>query len=227
MSNDAEFREEETNCVLGPIHKQRWIYSCSKQLLDRVIYAYGQRDQLDYTLFRPFNWLGPKLDRLNEQKEGSSRVVTQFISNILYHHEIKLVNKGQQRRSFTYIDDGIDALIRIIENKDGQASQRIFNIGNPRNDVSILELAHLIVELVKEYPRYRHLAESVKIVNVDPLEHYGPGYQDLGFRVPSIDNARRYLGWEPKIDLRTALKKTLDYHLGQPKEVLAEDTKAA
>ena len=112
MSNDAEFNEDTTNCVLGPIHKQRWIYSCSKQLLDRVIYAYGEKEGLNYTLFRPFNWLGPKLDRLDEQKEGSSRAVTQFISNILYHGEIKLVGGGQQRRSFTYIDDGVDALIK-------------------------------------------------------------------------------------------------------------------
>jgi nucleoside-diphosphate-sugar epimerase len=223
MSNEPEFREEETNCVLGPIHKQRWIYSCSKQLLDRVIYAYGDKEGLNYTLFRPFNWLGPKLDRLNEQKEGSSRVVTQFISNILYHGEIKLVAGGQQRRSFTYIDDGIDALIRIIENKDSQANHRIFNIGNPNNDVSITELANLIVELFKEYPKYRALAEKVKITQVDPLEHFGQGYQDLGFRVPSIENARQYLGWEPKTNLRTALKKTLDYHLGHPEEALESE----
>lgn len=220
MSNDAEFNENTTNCVLGPIHKQRWIYSCSKQLLDRVIYAYGEKEGLNYTLFRPFNWLGPKLDRLDEQKEGSSRAVTQFISNILYHGEIKLVGGGQQRRSFTYIDDGVDALIRIIENKDDQANRRIFNIGNPNNDVTISELAHLVVELFKEYPLHRSLAEKTKIIEVDPTAHFGKGYQDLGFRVPSIENARNYLGWEPKVDLRTALKKTLDYHLGHPEEML-------
>ena len=220
MSNDTEFNEDTTNCVLGPIHKQRWIYSCSKQLLDRVIYAYGEKEGLSYTLFRPFNWLGPKLDRLDEQKEGSSRAVTQFISNILYHGEIKLVGGGQQRRSFTYIDDGVDALIRIIENKDDQANRRIFNIGNPNNDVTISELAHLVVELFKEYPLHRSLAENTQIIEVDPTTHFGQGYQDLGFRVPSIENARTYLGWEPKVSLRTALKKTLDYHLGHPEEML-------
>ena len=62
MSSDASFDEENSNLVLGPIHKQRWIYSCSKQLLDRVIYAYGQQQGLHFTLFRPFNWIGPKLD---------------------------------------------------------------------------------------------------------------------------------------------------------------------
>jgi len=55
MSPDAELDEETTNMVYGPIEKQRWIYACSKQLLDRVIYAYGVRDHVDYTLFRPLN----------------------------------------------------------------------------------------------------------------------------------------------------------------------------
>ena len=71
MSHDKEFDEETTNLVLGPIHKQRWIYSCSKQLLDRVIYAYGIHENLDYTLFRPFNWLGPKMDDVFSEKEGA------------------------------------------------------------------------------------------------------------------------------------------------------------
>ena len=117
--------------IYGPINKQRWIYAASKQLLDRVIYAYGVRDNLDYTLFRPFNFIGPNLDNVEEPKEGSSRVFTQFLSNVLYRRPIKLVDGGSQKRSFTYIDDAIEALLTILENKDGCASRRIFNIGNP------------------------------------------------------------------------------------------------
>jgi nucleoside-diphosphate-sugar epimerase len=226
MSQEEEFNEESTALVLGPIHKQRWIYSCSKQMMDRVIYAYGE-EGLDYTLFRPFNWLGPKLDRLNAEKEGSSRVVTQFISNILYHQEIRLVDGGKQRRSFTYIDDGIEALMRIIENKDGLASRRIFNVGNPKNDLSIEELAYKLVDLVKTYPQYKEIADAVKIIKVDANTHYGAGYQDLGFRVPSIENAKKYLGWEPQVDIEEALRRTLDYHLiGQGRDKRL-DTQAA
>ncbi|WP_052046103.1 bifunctional UDP-4-keto-pentose/UDP-xylose synthase [Candidatus Paracaedibacter symbiosus] len=215
MCPDTEFNEETSPFVLGPTHKQRWIYSCSKQMMDRVIYAYGEQDNLDYTLFRPFNWLGPKLDRLDAKKGASSRVVTQFISNILYHGEIHLVDNGNQRRSFTYIDDGIDALIKIIENKGKVASQKIFNIGNPNNDISVKELAETLVRLVKEYPHHCHLAEAVKIVNTSAQEYYGAGYQDLGFRVPSIENAKTHLNWIPKVDLETALRHTLDHHLGK------------
>lgn len=226
MSTESEFNEETTSLVLGPIHKQRWIYSCAKQMMDRVIYAYGE-EGLDYTLFRPFNWLGPKLDRLNAQKEGSSRVVTQFISNILYHGEIRLVDGGAQRRSFTYIDDGIEVLMRIIENKDGCANRRIFNIGNPRNDYSIGELATKLVDLAKTYPRYKERAEKVKIISVDSQKHYGTGYQDLGFRVPSIANAKTHLGWEPKYGMEEALRLTLDYYLEGAGQDQICDTQAA
>src|SRR5262249_12290835 len=75
MCPDGEFDEEVSPLVYGPIHKQRWIYSCSKQLLDRVIYAYGQSEKLRFTLFRPFNWIGPNLDNIDAPKEGSSRVL--------------------------------------------------------------------------------------------------------------------------------------------------------
>lgn len=220
MSPDPEFNEENTNLVLGPIHKQRWIYSCSKQLLDRVIFAYGMKDGLKFTLFRPFNWIGPKLDNILEPKEGSSRVLTQFIGNILRGKDIQLVDGGAQRRSFTYIDDGVDALMRIIENKNGCADGRIFNIGNPKNDMSVRELAETVIALVKTYPKYAALAETTRLVTVNSGDYYGKGYQDILTRVPSIKNAEQHLGWKPTTDFKTALRKTLDYHLGRPSQEL-------
>ncbi len=129
---------------------------------------------------------------------------------------------GEQRRSFTYIDDGIDALIRIIENKDGCADSRIFNIGNPKNDMSIRELAETTVALIKTYPKYASLAEKTKLVVTQSETYYGKGYQDILTRVPSIKNAQKYLGWSPKVDFETALRKTLDYHLGRPSQELGE-----
>src|SRR5215471_5688771 len=96
MSSDAVLDEESSPLVYGPVNKQRWIYAASKQLLDRVIYAYGVRDNFDYTLFRPFNFIGPNLDNPEEPKEGSSRVFTQFLSNVLYKRPIKLVDGGRQ-----------------------------------------------------------------------------------------------------------------------------------
>jgi nucleoside-diphosphate-sugar epimerase len=214
MCEDMEFNEETSNLVLGPIEKERWIYSCSKQLLDRIIYAYGKHHGLKFTLFRPFNWIGPKQDNVYEPKEGSSRVVSQFISNIIHGLDIQLVNGGMQRRSFTFLDDGIECLLKIIENKDGCAEGQIFNIGNPNNDLSIKELAIKLLAMAKKYPRFAAQAEKIKIIEVDSNNYYGSGYQDISSRVPSISNAQQHLNWTPKTDLTTALQRTLDYYLG-------------
>src|SRR4051812_8647612 len=213
MCPDRELNESTSPLVYGPIERQRWIYACSKQLLDRVIYAYGVRDNVDYTLFRPFNWIGPKLDDVFEPKEGSSRLFTQFISNVIFKKPLQLVDGGRQGRSFTYIDDGVDALLRIIENKRGRASRQIFNLGNPRNNVSVAELAKLIIAAFKSYPDYREHAAKAKTVVVPSAKYFGKYYQDIQRRVPSIVHAKRQLGWSPKVNLAQAIQRTLDYHL--------------
>jgi len=213
MSTDSVLHEETSSLVYGPVNKQRWIYAASKQLLDRVIYAYGVRDNFDYTLFRPFNFIGPNLDNVDEPKEGSSRVFTQFLSNIMYRRPILLVDGGEQKRSFTYIDDAIDCLLRIIENPKGVASRRIFNIGNPANCVSIRELAHLMIEAAKEFPQLRERAEAAQVNEVTSGQYYGKYYQDIQIRVPAVDAALEDLGWAPSTDLRTAIRSTIDYYV--------------
>jgi len=218
MSPDREFDEETSPLMLGPISKERWIYSCAKQMLDRVIYAYGNHEGLEYTLFRPFNWIGPKLDSISTAKEGSSRVLTQFLYNILAGEPIQLVDGGAQRRSFTFVEDGIDCLMRIIENKDGKASGGIFNIGNPTNDLSVRELAEKLIALVKEYPAYRDKAEACRIIEVTSDSFYGKGYQDMLNRVPSVNNAEKRLGWKPVTGIDEALRKTLDFYLIEERE---------
>lgn len=214
MCSDQEYDEENSNCVTGPIGKQRWIYSCSKQMLDRVIYAYGQRDGLQFTLFRPFNWIGSRLDDIYNENNGSSRVVTQFLSNILHSKPINLVDGGNQIRCFTDIADAIDALVKIIENKDGCANQQIFNIGNPYNELSIKDLAYMIVDLAKGYDKIRSLAEKIEIRELQAAEYYGKSYQDVQRRVPSIKKAEHILGWKPTVSTKDSIKKIMDYYFG-------------
>ncbi|MBM4275744.1 MAG: bifunctional UDP-4-keto-pentose/UDP-xylose synthase [Deltaproteobacteria bacterium] len=217
MCADPEFSEDDSTLVLGPIHKQRWIYSCSKQLLDRVIWAYGQEGKLQFSMIRPFNWIGPKLDDLDAAKEGSSRVVTQFILNLLQREPIKLVDGGFQKRCFTYVEDGIDALMAIIQNPGGIADGQIFNIGNPDNEASVKELAYLLRDLFVQHPDHRHDGVYSEIVETRHEDYYGKGYQDIVSRKPSIEKARQLLGWEPKTDLGTSLKITLDAFLEEAK----------
>ena len=210
MSPEEEFHPFKTNFVLGPISKPRWIYSCAKQLMDRVIAAYGQQHGLRYTLFRPFNWIGSGLDNLHAHKEGSSRVVTQFLGHILRGEEIKLVDGGLARRSFTDISDGISALVKIIENRDGVADGQIYNIGNPANDMSVKELAHTLLELALQYPEFEAKARETRIVDVSARDYYGEGFQDIKSRVPFIENTCQDLDWSPQVDLPSALHKILD-----------------
>jgi len=209
MCKDDFFDEEESHLVTGPIHKERWIYASSKQLLDRIIYAYGKHQQLNYTLFRPFNWYGPRLDNIFNPKPNASRVLTQFIGNILRGEDLLLVGGGIQKRSFTYIDDAMDALLKIIENKNHCANQKIFNIGNPDAIISIYSLAELLLSFLKDYPHY----QKPSLRNVPAVEMYGEGYQDIPQRKPNIVRAQKYLNWQPRTGLNEGLQKMLAYYL--------------
>ena len=214
MSRDKAFDPETSELVLGPINQPRWIYSCSKQLMDRVIHAYGMEQGLDYTLFRPFNWIGSGLDSINTAKEGSSRVITQFLGHIVRGEPIKLVDGGRQKRAFTYIDDGIDALIKIIANKNEVASGQIYNIGNPRNNYSVKDLADMMLKLALSYPEYQPTARKVKMVVTTADKYYGKGYQDVQNRVPKITNTMRDLDWRPRVNMQRALKNIFDAYRG-------------
>jgi len=210
---DAEFDENESNLVYGPIRMSRWIYACSKQLMDRVIAAYGQERGLRYTCFRPFNWIGPKLDDIDAAKEGSSRVVTQFVFDLLRGEPIQLVDGGNQGRCFTYLDDGIAGLMAIIENRGGKCDGEIINLGNPDNDCSVRELAERLAAIYErrrgQIPGY----VAPRIESVSAEAYFGTGYQDILTRKPSIENARRLLGWQPQVGLDEALERTFDSFL--------------
>ena len=221
MCSDAEFDPARSDLVLGPINKPRWIYSCAKQLMDRVIHAYGQQDGLDYTLFRPFNWIGAGLDSINTANEGSSRVITQFLGHIVRGEPIQLVDGGTQKRAFTYIDDGIGALMKIIDNRAGIASGKIYNIGNPANNYSVRELAQRMLALALTYPEYRESAAATTIIETTAADYYGSGYQDVQNRVPKIDNTRADLDWEPKVGMDEALRRIFDAYRGHVAEARA------
>jgi nucleoside-diphosphate-sugar epimerase len=123
---------------------------------------------------------------------------------------IKLVDGGRQKRAFTYIDDGIDALMKIIDNRGGVASGKIYNVGNPKNNYSVKELAEMMLKLAREYPEYRDNAKKVKLVRTTAAQYYGKGYQDVQNRVPRIADTMKDLGWKPRVDMREALKLIFD-----------------
>ena len=210
MCRDEQFDPDTSELVVGPINKQRWIYSCAKQLMDRVIWGYGMEEGLNFTLFRPFNWIGAGLDSIHTPKEGSSRVLTQFFGHIVRGENISLVDGGHQKRAFTYIEDGINALMRIIANEGGIASGKIYNIGNPVNNYSIRELAEMMLKLAAEYPEYAESAKKVQLVETTSAAYYGQGYQDVQNRVPQITNTCEELKWQPMTSMPTTLRNIFD-----------------
>lgn len=213
MCEDETFDEDNSKLVQGPIRMQRWIYSCCKQLLDRVIWAHGRQEGLRFTLFRPFNWIGPRLDSLTSARVGSSRVITQFILNLVEGNPIQLIDSGCQQRSFTDVSDGVECLFRIIENKDGICDGKIINIGNPENELSIKELAEMLVEKFHQHPLHTNFPPFAGFREIESGTYYGVGYQDVQKRTPSIKNAQRYLDWTPKVGLEQAVETTLDFFL--------------
>lgn len=223
MCSDPEFDEQHSNFVLGPIQKQRWIYSCCKQMLDRVIWAYGAKEGLQFTLFRPFNWIGPKLDSLHAARIGSSRVLTQFILNLVEGSPIQLVDGGKQKRCFTDIQDGIDCLVKIIENKNGSSNGRIFNIGNPNNEFSMQQIADILREKFAAHALRSHFPPDAGVQHVEARVFYGSGYQDVQHRLPSIRQARTILGWEPKVPFAQSVGETLDYFLNDVVKCTTEE----
>jgi len=222
MCQDSKFDEDTSNLVVGPINKQRWIYSTSKQLLDRVIWAYGQKG-LNFTLFRPFNWMGPRLDRLDSARIGSSRAITQLILNLVEGTPIRLFDGGEQKRCFTDIADGVEALARIIDNRNDACNGQIINIGNPDNEASIRQLGEELLRQFDAHPLRHNFPPFAGFRDVESKAFYGAGYQDVSHRKPSIDNAKRLLDWTPTVEMSETIGNTLDFFLREAMLEIADN----
>ncbi len=126
---------------------------------------------------------------------------------------IKLIDGGKQKRCFTDIRDGIEALYRIIENAGNRCDGEIINIGNPENEASIEELGEMLLASFEKHPLRHYFPPFAGFRVVESSSYYGKGYQDVEHRKPSIRNARRCLDWEPKIDMQETIDETLDFFL--------------
>jgi nucleoside-diphosphate-sugar epimerase len=213
------YKEDETELICGPVNKQRWIYSAGKQLLERVIHAYAIEGCLDYSIIRPFNFIGPRFDYLVPAGNiGGPRVFAQFMSALLTGGPMYLVNGGEQRRSFTHIDDASAGFESIL--LDPRACNQIFNIGNPSNDTSIRELALLMIEVFSDLTGE---APATELIEIDGEKFYGPGYEDHT-RVPADIAKLARLGWAPRHDLRSTLSSVMSWYLANRGSVMASLT---
>jgi UDP-4-amino-4-deoxy-L-arabinose formyltransferase/UDP-glucuronic acid dehydrogenase (UDP-4-keto-hexauronic acid decarboxylating) len=171
------------------------------------------KENLDFTLFRPFNWIGPRLDTLDSARVGSSRAITQLILNLVEGTPIQLVDGGEQKRCFTDVTEGVDCLFRMIDDRDGRSTGQIINIGNPDNEASIRELAEMIVARFDQHPMRHKFPPFAGYRIVESGRYYGKGYQDVQHRRPSIKNAKRILDWTPSLSTRESVDRTVDWFI--------------
>ena len=212
LGSPDPFQEETTPLVMGPICNHRWIYACAKQLLERVVHAYGLEGRLRYTIVRPFNFIGPKIDYLLDRRAfGGPRVFSHFLSALMNEWPLPLVDGGRNRRCYTHIADAVEAIGIILENAEGRFDREIVNIGNPANESTIAELARLMHSIYQEETG-REVPYQEEIVSSRAF--YGEGYQDCDRRVPEVTKICA-AGWEPRRDLETTLRESIRYYVGQ------------
>jgi UDP-apiose/xylose synthase len=215
LTEGGRYYEDKSDSVFGPVEKQRWIYATSKVLLERVIHGHGSAGNIEYTIIRPFNFCGSRIDYLvPADSQGGPRVFAHFMSALLTGGRMQLVDGGDAHRSFLHISDANHAFQTILDHPDETRNQ-IYNVGNPDNNVTIRELAGLMIELYEELTGERPRSE---IIDVSGEEFYGEGYEDSDRLVPDITKIRS-LGWEPEYDLRDTLRETMQYYLKQWTEV--------
>ena len=178
---------------IGP----RSVYDEAKRFTEAVTMAYRRYHKVDTHIVRIFNTYGPRM-QLND-----GRVVPNFMKQALRGEPLTVYGDGNQTRSFCYVSDEIDGFVRLSKSDEHLP----VNIGNP-NEFTILECAQMVLKVTGSKSQIRH----------EPLPQDDPKQ-----RCPDITKARQLLQWEPKVDLETGLRKSLDYF----RKAVAEETAPA
>ena len=166
---------------IGP----RGVYDEAKRYLEAITMAYHKKKKLDTKIVRIFNTYGPRM------RKGDGRAIPNFINQIINKNDITVYGDGSQTRSFSYVDDTIDGIYKVLKSNYNLP----VNIGNPE-EYSINEIVNILKKLIPN---------SCKTVYLNlPVN-------DPKVRKPDINLARTMLDWYPKITLERGLKKTIDY----------------
>lgn len=189
---------EDSNLVMGNPDVRRWAYAISKMFEEQMLFAYQQRYGIAFVALRFFGGYGP-----NQNLTWWGGPQSVFINKALDDEEIEVHGDGRQTRSFTYISDHVNGIVRSVEMD--AANNKVINLGNTR-EISILDLARLIWRLVRgdEPPK-------IKLI---PYETFGK-YEDVMRRVPDITRARSLLGFEPVVDLEEGLRLTVEWQVAR------------
>lgn len=209
--NLYELRETETPLIMGPISNQRWTYACAKQMTERLVYAHHMENNMPFTIVRPLNFFGPKMDYIpGRDGEGVPRVLACFMTALLDDKPMYLVDGGDARRTIVSIHDAIDAIHLMLKHPQ-QSQNQIFNIGNRKNEVTMAELAELMRQTYAQITGDRQY-KTHPILVTSSKDFYGQGYEDCDRRMPDLSQAQKLLGWNPRIPLADVLLETMGYY---------------
>jgi nucleoside-diphosphate-sugar epimerase len=184
---------EENNRVMGSVKKRRWAYACSKTLDEFLALAYYNEKKLPVIIARLFNTVGPR------QTGQYGMVLPNFVQSAILGKPITVYGDGTQTRSFAHVSDVIGALIKLMD--DPRAEGDVFNVGNDE-EVSIKDLALKVKEMT----------DSPSEIEFIPYEKaYGPGFEDMQRRCPSIEKLKNLIGFKPNHDLDAIIQSVIDY----------------
>ena len=191
-STDVPFRED-ADLVLGPSHKHRWAYACSKLIDEFLALAYWKERKLPVIIVRLFNTVGPR------QTGQYGMVIPNFVRQALAGEPITVFGDGTQSRSFTYVGDVVRAVVALID--EPRAVGQVFNIGNG-DEITIGDLAE----------RIRTLAGSQsEIVRIPYDQAYEAGFEDMPRRVPDISKIKALVGYAPTVELDEILTRVIEH----------------
>jgi len=193
------FRESD-DLLLGRSDSRRWSYAASKIFDEHLALAYHAERGVDALVLRFFGTYGPRHHR---SWWGGPQSV--FIDQVLRGEEITIHGDGTQTRSFTYIDDLIQGIVKASETKE--AWGQILNLGSDE-EVSIMRLAEIINDLIRPGTKPR-----IKIV---PYENFGGNYEDVRRRIPDLSRAGQLIGYRWKVPLKEGLVSTIEWHRRNP-----------
>ncbi len=185
--------DEDGERLLGSTRIDRWCYATSKAAGEHFCFAFHKLG-LPVVVLRYFNVYGPRMDQMD-----MGRVITIFMGQLLRGEPLTVIGDGRQTRCFTYVDDAIRAT--VAAGLTAQAVGEVVNIGTDE-EVSIKELAELMTRLSRSRSIVKYVTQA---------EVYGPSYEDIPRRVPSIKKMRQILGVEPQVPLVDGLQRTIEW----------------
>jgi UDP-glucose 4-epimerase len=191
-STDVPFRED-ADLVMGATVKHRWAYACSKAIDEFLALAYYKERGLPVIIVRFFNTVGPR------QTGQYGMVLPSFVQQALSGAPITVFGDGTQSRSFTYVGDVVECLLKLVN--EPKAIGQVFNIGN-KEEVTILKLAEIVKSLTAS-------TSPIEFVPYDKA--YEEGFEDMPRRVPDLTKVSQLVGYEPKVQLNEIIAKVIDY----------------